>query len=78
VLLTAVIAAAATRALGALGRAVGHGRGPESAGDAPATSSELGPEAAPESPAESPAVVFAADAPDPTLAPAAPHGSGTP
>ena len=78
VLLTAVIAAAATRALGALGRAVGRGRGPESAGDAPATSSELAPEAAPESPAESPAVVFAADAPDPTLAPAAPHGSGTP
>jgi hypothetical protein len=93
VLLTAVIAAAATRAFGALGRALGRGRRPgtgaEPYGEATSGSpdtvnvSDGGSHYAPAQPdssthAHSPADVETPRDPDASLAPAAPLGSGSP
>jgi RND superfamily putative drug exporter len=79
VILTALIAAAATRMLGALGRAVGRGRGAQSAGDAPAglaTGSASDPHSEPPTgPLPEP---VPGGAPPTSPAPSAPVGSGTP
>jgi RND superfamily putative drug exporter len=79
VILTAVIAAAATRMLGALGRVIGRGRRFGDGGQAPAQpSSGSSSGTLPESPAGPPPEPGVADAPDAALAPTAPVGSGTP
>jgi RND superfamily putative drug exporter len=79
VILTALIAATVTRALGALGRAVGRGPGAGTGGEAPeelASGSSSG--SLPESPAGPLPEPLTTDAPDASLAPTAPVGSGSP
>ncbi|HSO03900.1 MAG TPA: MMPL family transporter, partial [Candidatus Limnocylindrales bacterium] len=88
VLATALVAAAVTRALGALGRALGRGRGPGTAAEAPSqflpgsTSGALPQRSAGESVPQPSAAALpgpaSADSPDSALAPAAPLGRGTP
>jgi putative drug exporter of the RND superfamily len=78
-ILTALIAAAATRAIGALGRALGGGRGAGTRGEeAAGMASGSASEPLPKSPGGPRPEPLAGDAPDPSLAPTAPVGSGTP